>query len=414
MNASFRVLIVDDRISVRQTVRGILDGYRCRFVEADSGVAALRHIARSRFDVIFLDLQLPDQSGLDVLRTARDIRPELGRIIVMTGLPDPATEAHARALGVVEYLIKSPLSRTGVRAAFERAVEALLPQPTAARREPDDRSARESTTVSKPHRTNSDQSRAKLLVLDDSRAWLDAIANVLGEEFDLTLTTSPDQAAKYASQGRFALVVLDMQLLGGLSGLDVLSRMRRKSPDLRAVILAENPDYESAVESGRRGALDFVSKGQLSRLAATVRRFLGVAREPLRVFLSYARDDKPKVLRVYDKLTARGFLPWMDVKNINPGQAWEPAIFRAITDADLFVFFLSHHSVFREGMLRKELLFALEKQRGLLDDHVFILTARLDDTQPAPPLDKYQYIDYRRGGLLRQLDTLERSKALRR
>lgn len=123
MTPSARVLIVDDRAVARQTIRSILVDQMCVFEDAADGTTALVLMATHVFDVVFLDLRLPDISGIDVLREARVQNYAVGQVIVLTGLPEAATATAAMQLGAFRYLAKDPISREGIRTAFRDAVE---------------------------------------------------------------------------------------------------------------------------------------------------------------------------------------------------------------------------------------------------------------------------------------------------
>src|SRR5712692_2782461 len=99
-----------------------------------------------------------------------------------------------------------------------------------------------------------------LLVVDDNEHWLDTIESILHPPYDLALFTDPEEAKTSLKANRYALVILDKNL-PGVSGLTVLKDMREIAPDLRAIMLTGYADVESAVESMKLGALDYLSKG---------------------------------------------------------------------------------------------------------------------------------------------------------
>ena len=74
-----RVLIADDHFRVRQGLRQILeDGLESVVVgEAKTGHEAIERARSESWDVVVLDISLPDQSGLDVLRLLKQERPTL-------------------------------------------------------------------------------------------------------------------------------------------------------------------------------------------------------------------------------------------------------------------------------------------------------------------------------------------------
>lgn len=102
-----RVAIVDDHEIVRAGFRQILAeelGIAISF-EAASGEEALDQLRESDCDVLLLDLALPGQSGVDVLRTLRQRHPGL-RVLVLSGYPE---ERYAMAMirnGADGYLCK--------------------------------------------------------------------------------------------------------------------------------------------------------------------------------------------------------------------------------------------------------------------------------------------------------------------
>lgn len=300
MTPAARVLIVDDRDIVRETLRDILDDFDCSFAEADNGESALVLLHEREFDVIFLDLKLPDLPGIEVLRELGRSGVVQGKLIILTGQPDPMTKVEAENLGVFRYLTK-PLDWAAIREAFtaalahydplfetskpEHKIEPKIVTPAGRRR-----SRPRASAVRQPVRDR----RPRLLILDDDPSWLETLEQVLGSDFHLVLTTSAEEAYKLAMREYFDLVILDKQLLAGLSGLDVLSRMRSATPNIRAIILTGFPDLRSAMESGRRGALDYVSKADLTNLSDTIRRVLSEpqlsleALQTVRVFLETA------------------------------------------------------------------------------------------------------------------------------
>ncbi len=61
----------------------------------------------------------------------------------------------------------------------------------------------------------------------------------------------------------------------------------------------------------------------------------------MRIFLSYATEDKTRVEEIYQELSAAGFIPWMDERDILPGEQWELSLEKAIQNADIFLACLS-------------------------------------------------------------------------
>ena len=67
-----RVLVVDDDDDIRAFLGSVLAKQSITVVTAGSGAEAMSVLGREAFDVVLLDLRLPDASGLDVLRWAKE------------------------------------------------------------------------------------------------------------------------------------------------------------------------------------------------------------------------------------------------------------------------------------------------------------------------------------------------------
>lgn len=123
MDQVIKVLIVDDSEDVRRKIKTILSAPGRIFFEAESEEESLRLIKDNLFDVIFLDIRLPfGVTGVDVYRKAKDIQPDLGKVIILTGWLKDNIRNEAEKLGAFAYLDKAPLDRTKIIEEFNRAL----------------------------------------------------------------------------------------------------------------------------------------------------------------------------------------------------------------------------------------------------------------------------------------------------
>ena len=109
---AMRVMIVDDHEVVRRGIVAVIDASPLLSVvgEASSVEEAVRRLPAIRPDVLVADLQLPDGTGIDVMRRARELDPEQ-RMLVLTSFDDDAALAESRAVGASGILLKSARSR---------------------------------------------------------------------------------------------------------------------------------------------------------------------------------------------------------------------------------------------------------------------------------------------------------------
>ncbi|MDA3859097.1 MAG: ATP-binding protein [Roseovarius sp.] len=102
------VLVIDDHAVNRVVARGYLERLGCRVRDAETGAAGLAAATDGAFDLILVDLDLPDMTGEDVIRR---LAPELGDTVVaaLTAHAIEDTEAERARLGVSGILSK-PIS----------------------------------------------------------------------------------------------------------------------------------------------------------------------------------------------------------------------------------------------------------------------------------------------------------------
>jgi DNA-binding NtrC family response regulator len=100
-----KILIVDDDASFRFILKDFLEmnGYDC--VEAGNVAQARRQLWWNKFDLILSDLNMPKESGFDLLDHVITLYPRTPFVLI-TGSGDKATRAQALKLGACAYLSK--------------------------------------------------------------------------------------------------------------------------------------------------------------------------------------------------------------------------------------------------------------------------------------------------------------------
>lgn len=119
----------------------------------------------------------------------------------------------------------------------------------------------------------------------------------------------------------------------------------------------------------------------------------------MKVFLSYASEDRPLVEPFYDRLLSEGFDPWIDSRQILPGQNWSLEIERAFTEANVVLLFMSPRSVTKRGFVQREANDAMEKLRYKLPGDIYAIPLLLEPCAvPSYISDRLQHIDLRNTG----------------
>lgn len=103
--------------------------------------------------------------------------------------------------------------------------------------------------------------RAHVLVVDDEEGILEVCEDTLSRLPDATIDTEQDsrRAAERIERGAYDLLITDIRM-PGLDGIELLRRARAKDPGLAVLLITAYPSVETAVESLRLGASDYVTK----------------------------------------------------------------------------------------------------------------------------------------------------------
>lgn len=112
-----RVLVVDDSPTMRSIVRKALLATRFPFdvSEAGGGLTALKLVREGEFDLVFLDQNMPDLSGLETLAELKREKQRVS-VVLITSAPDEALVRRARELGAA--FLKKPFFPNDVETAL--------------------------------------------------------------------------------------------------------------------------------------------------------------------------------------------------------------------------------------------------------------------------------------------------------
>ena len=116
-----RILIVDDDQSMRYSLTRMLEGQGFLVSPAKNGTEALERFEQEKPDLVIMDIKMPGQSGLEVLREIKERDPK-ALVILMTAFGTTETAIEAMKFGAFDYILK-PFDIPQMRGLVERALE---------------------------------------------------------------------------------------------------------------------------------------------------------------------------------------------------------------------------------------------------------------------------------------------------
>lgn len=124
----------------------------------------------------------------------------------------------------------------------------------------------------------------RVLVVDDDKAICDYMETFLAKDgFDVSTLSDPSDAPEEVKQGGYHLVVLDL-MMPKMDGVEVLKRIRKVDSDVAVVIFTGYPSLETAVQSMKLDAVDYLKKpfnpDEFREVVDRVMRKKGLLRSP--------------------------------------------------------------------------------------------------------------------------------------
>lgn len=106
-----RILVIDDEITIQHTFARVLkqQGYEVKCV--GTGADAINLLKSETFNLLIVDKNLPDTSGLEIIYSAQELQPGV-EVIIITGYASYESAIEALRLGVYDYLEK-PFAKMG-------------------------------------------------------------------------------------------------------------------------------------------------------------------------------------------------------------------------------------------------------------------------------------------------------------
>lgn len=218
-----KILIVDDEIETFSFIADTLEDQGYSVVSVDSGPKALQLAQNTFFDVIVLDINMPEMNGIETLTHLKRISP-LSTVITMSAALQERIVDQAIALGSFAFITK-PFKIDTLIGTIESAVN--------------------TTTV---------------LVVDDDQTDASLITDRLEQRgFKSIMVNDGPQALDVLTNNRPDFILLDIKM-PGMDGFAVLEKIRKQHPDTPIVMMSAYLRKEHIERSMKMGALTCFQK----------------------------------------------------------------------------------------------------------------------------------------------------------
>jgi DNA-binding response OmpR family regulator len=224
------ILIVEDSKVVSVQVKRELEslGYSC--YQAYDFQTAKEYITDVVFDLIILDLHLPDGEGYELISEVQNLTDS--KVVVLTGNTEKQLRQELFHHGILDYIIKDK----NLAYALQELHKVL-------------------EHIEETHKHN-------VLLIDDSRFICKQIENILlPRNYNVTIARTAQEGMGALENGDFDLVTLDMEL-PDMHGSDVLEEIKsqKKYADLPVLIISGSSESDIVRKIYKKGGSDFIRK----------------------------------------------------------------------------------------------------------------------------------------------------------
>ncbi|MDY6953950.1 MAG: response regulator [Thermodesulfobacteriota bacterium] len=333
-----KILVVDDEVTAGKSIEKVLAKKGFYIDLAESADEGLHKIEKGLFELVLLDIMMPQVNGIELLRIIKERWPHL-KVVMVTGYPSIETAVEATRLGALDYISK-PFTPDELREKVEAvlldtASEKVVPlrpveeeasasvcplsgqpceiyakkgracktkdgicpkikkaQLKARKRalSPVEEIGKSAVDIDMPFDydevakytdpayvnalSGSDMPMVnwegpveeavatpyEVLVIDDEVVVGNSVRKILKSRgFRVDHAETPDAAMALLSKRPVDMILLDMKI-PGVKGLDLLETIREENPTVPVIMITGYATVETAVESIKLGAIDYVPK----------------------------------------------------------------------------------------------------------------------------------------------------------
>jgi CheY-like chemotaxis protein len=263
-----KIMLVEDDPMIAEIYQKKFESAGFEVVNAVTGKDVLKLALEQKFDLILLDMVLPEMSGMDVLKELRS-NPEYGsdlKVIVLSNLNKTENEKEARENGANDFIGKTQYAPSELVAEVQRLLNEYDEQ------------------KKNKERLNGDNSAAacsgkKILFIEDEEIFLEMFGKKLENEgYCLEYAKNGVWGSKLATEKQYDLIITDM-VMPAMGGEEIIRRIKLddKTKDTPIIVLSASLIEEDIQPVREMGVSEFYEKTRLvpSDLARRVNELLG-------------------------------------------------------------------------------------------------------------------------------------------
>lgn len=221
------ILIVDDELSIRDTLQGVLEERGYKVSVAENGYTAIQMAKGTHFDIMFIDVGMPGIDGFQTLEEIKKIDPKT-KIVIMTGQDIEHLVAKATSLGASRCIPKPVDDINKLLHLLQTINEGTV--------------------------------QASILVVDDESSFRKTLKEILENNgYKAYVAEDGLTAIQMVKENHFDIVFIDV-MLPGIDGFQTLEKIKEIDPDTNAIMMTGQNIEDFTDQAVSRGAFAHMTK----------------------------------------------------------------------------------------------------------------------------------------------------------
>lgn len=231
-----KILFVEDDPFIAEIYKKKFEASGFEVTNVMTGKAVLKEAKENAYDLILLDLVIPEMSGTEVLRELRrnpDYAPDL-KVVIFSNLSSAEDREQTLKLGANGFISKTEFSPSEVVTEVNRFLRQFQEQET------------NMTRQANPEACEKRKSGKRILFLEDEPVFVEMFGKRLRDEgYDVVTERNGSTGLETALTGNFDLIVSDV-MMPGMDGKEIVTRLRseEKTKNTPIFLLSASLDSE--------------------------------------------------------------------------------------------------------------------------------------------------------------------------
>jgi len=248
-----KILLVEDDPMIAEIYVKKFESAGFEVANAVTGKEALKYAGEQAFDLVLLDMVIPEISGMDVLKELKQsgiYSPDL-KVIVFSNLSETETQREAMKNGADGFIGKADFSPSEIVEEVQRRLNEFAEQ--------------KKNKAKGAGAVMADGEKKKILLIEDEEIFLEMFGKKLEDDgYDLTYAKNGAWGVKEAAEEQFNLIITDM-VMPAMSGLEIVEKLKQeeKTKNIPIIVISASvsDDDEKAVRD--LGVDDFLLKTRI-------------------------------------------------------------------------------------------------------------------------------------------------------